>query len=183
MGKLSVFNFITLNGFYKDSEQNTSWHKQDEEGSSFAAKNLKSDSILVFGRITYEHMIAFWPTPQAIKSMPEVANGMNSAEKIVFSKTMKKADWNNTRLIKEDIVGEMKKLKKGDKNLTILGSGTIVTQFADAGLIDTYQFMLDPTAIGKGTPVFNDMKRQLDLKLISANTLKNGAVVLIYQPA
>ena len=185
MGKLSVFNFITLNGFYKGENNDTSWHQHGsgEEGE-FAAEGAKSDSILLFGRVTYEMMASFWPTPAALQSMPEVANGMNASEKIVFSKTLKSTNWQNSRIISGNIIEETKKLKENTKkDLTILGSGSITSQFADAGLIDLYMFMLDPLALGKGTPIFNGVKQQVNLKLENTRTFKSGRILLTYQKA
>jgi dihydrofolate reductase len=184
MGKLSVFNFITLNGFYKGVNNDIGWHKHGEEEGEFSAEGAQSDSVMLFGRVTYDMMYSFWPTPMAMESMPVVAEGMNKSEKIVFSRTLKKADWNNTRIISNHAVEEIKKLKKtSQKDMVILGSGSIVTLCAEHGLIDTYQIMIDPVAIGNGTPLFNGMKCQLDLRLSSTRTFKSGVILLNYEPA
>jgi dihydrofolate reductase len=181
MGKLSVFNFITLNGFYKGPAGDISWHKHDEEGGKMSEDNLQSNNILLFGRVTYEMMAGFWPSPMAHETFPAVAEGMNNAEKIVFSKTMEKAGWKNTKLIKSNIVNEIKKMKTAGKDMTILGSGSIVSLFAEHGLIDNYQFMLDPTAIGNGTPIFKGISEQLNLKLTDTKIFKSGSILLSYQ--
>jgi len=120
MRKLSTFNFITLNGFYKGPGGDIGWHKHDEEGAAYSLEGLKFESILLFGRVTYEMMASYWPTPMALQNMPDVAKGMNNAEKIVFSKTLKKAEWNNTKVVKGDIVEEVRKLKAtAGKDLTL----------------------------------------------------------------
>ena len=174
---------MTLNGFYKDAQEGIYWHQHEKEESDFSADMLTYNSILLFGRKTYDMMVSFWPTQMAIESMPQVANGMNKAEKIVFSKTLQKADWNNTSIIKENIAEEIKKLKATPgKNLTILGSGSILTQFAEQGLIDEYQIMIDPIAIGKGTPMFKDLKNDLELTLTRTKIFKSGSVLLCYEP-
>src|SRR5260221_14749766 len=117
MGKLSVFNFVTLNGFYKGTNEDISWHKHGGEASQYSEESSNSEGILLFGRVTYEMMVKFWPTPEALKSFPETAKGMNKAEKIVFSKTLEKTDWNNSRIVKENIEEEVKNLKeKSGKN-------------------------------------------------------------------
>lgn len=184
MGKLSVFNFITLNGFYKGVNNDIGWHKHGQEEGEFSAEGAQSDSVMLFGRVTYDMMYSFWPTPMAMESMPVVADGMNKSEKIVFSHTLKKADWNNTRIISNHAVEEIKKLKKtSQKDMVILGSGSMVTLCAEHGLIDTYQIMLDPVAIGNGTPLFKGMQRQLDLRLTSTRTFKSGVILLNYEPA
>jgi dihydrofolate reductase len=128
-------------------------------------------------------MAGYWPTPQAIKDNPGVAEGMNKADKIVFSRTLKKADWNNTRLVRDDIVEEVKKMKlTPGKDMTLLGSGSILTQLAEQGLIDEYQIMVDPVVLGEGTPIMKGLKRTLDLKLAWTRTFKSGVVLLCYRP-
>jgi len=183
MRKLVIFNFTTLNGYFEGPGGDLSWHRHGEEESKFAADSAGQGGILLFGRITYEHMAAWWPTPQALQQMPAVAEGMNKAEKIVFSRTLKRADWENTRIIGGDIITAVKQLKQTPgKDMCVLGSGSIITQFADAGLIDEYQFMVDPVALGNGTPTFKGLKNKLDLKLVSTKTFKSGVILLSYQP-
>ena len=183
MGKLSVFNFITLNGFYRGAAEDISWHKHGVEGEEFSAEGLKSGNILLFGRTTYEMMAGFWPTEMAMESFPKVATGMNKADKIVFSRTLVNTKWTNTRIIGKNMIEEMQRLKGSlDKDMTILGSGSIVAQFADAGLIDEFQFMVDPVAIGEGTPIFSNIKQKLELQLTGCRTFESGALLLSYQP-
>jgi dihydrofolate reductase len=183
MRKVNVFNFITLNGCYKGPKGDISWHRHGAEENEYAADGLSSESTLLFGRVTYQMMASYWPTPIAIKNDPIVAEGMNNADKIVFSRTLKKVEWNNTRLVKDNITEEIRKMKQmPGKDMTILGSGSIVTQFAEQGLIDEYQIMVDPVVIGDGTPIFKDIKHKLDLKLTMTRTFKSGVVLLCYQP-
>lgn len=183
MRKLTVFNFITLNGFYAGPGGDISWNQHGPEQNEHAENGLQGNSILLFGRVTYQMMAGFWPTSQAMQQMPEVAEGMNKAEKIVFSNTLRKADWNNSRIISGDIGKAIRELKATDgKDLTILGSGSIVSLFSDLGLIDAYQIMINPVALGQGTPIFHDIKKQLNLKLTNSAILKNGIVVLDYEP-
>ena len=186
MAKLRVYNFLSLNGFYKGPGGDIRWAKQDQsqEERDFAAENLKFNSILLFGRATYDMMIAYWPTDAAIKNDPDTAKSMNAAEKIVFSSTLKKAEWNNTKIIRKDIIKEMKKLKEtSPKDMTLLGSGSILTQFAEAGIIDEYQFMLYPVALGEGTSVFAGIDKNMHFELVNTKTFKSGIVILYYRPA
>jgi dihydrofolate reductase len=186
MAKLISFNFVSLNGFYKGPDGDISWHKNinDPEQNEYAEKGAQSGSTLLFGRVTYDMMASFWPTPQATAFNAKVAKGMNESKKIVFSKTMKKADWNNTTVVNGNIIEEVKKLKANSGSfLTILGSGSIITQLADAGLIDEYQFMVDPLAIGDGTPMFKGIKQKLGLKLVNNKIFKSGVIFLSYEPA
>jgi len=181
MGKLRVYNFVTLNGYFKGADDDISWAKNgSKEEQEFAGENAKSDGILLFGRKTYEMMAAYWPSENAKMNNAAVADGMNKAEKIVVSKKMKKADWSNTRIINEDLEKEIKKLKKLDKDITILGSGTIVTQLAEAGLIDEYQIMIYPVVTEKGTSLLKDIHKDLALTLVNSRVFKSGAVFLHY---
>ncbi|HWY97954.1 MAG TPA: dihydrofolate reductase family protein [Bacteroidia bacterium] len=185
MRKLTVFNFMTLDGYFEGPKKGEyAWHKhtQTSEETEYAEGKLQYDNTLLFGRVTYDQMVSFWPTENAIKMFPDVAKGMNKAEKIVFSNSLKKPDWNNTSIMKGDIVEEIRKLKNtSGKDMTILGSGSIITLFAENGLIDEFQFMVDPIAIGKGTPIFKGIKHQLNLKLISTKAFKDGVVILTYK--
>jgi len=183
MRKLSAFIFTSLNGFFEASKGDISWHKHGEEENSYAVESLKAGNTLLFGSKTYQMMASYWPTPIAIKNDPIVANGINKADKIVFSRTLKKAGWNNTRIIKANIVEEVRKLKiTSGSDMTLMGSGSILTRFAEQGLIDEYQIMLDPVVIGKGTTIFKDIKHKLDLKLITTRTFRSGVVLLSYGP-
>ncbi len=183
MRKLNVFNFITLNGYYEGPKHDISWHRHGIEEHKYSDDSLKAESTLLFGRRTYEMMYSFWPTPMAVEMYPETAKGMNKSEKIVFSNSLKKAEWNNTKVIGGNIAEEMTRLKKTKgKDMTVLGSGSIVSIFADAGLIDSYQIMIDPVAIDKGTPIFKGIQHKLDLKLTDTKTFKSGVVLLSYKP-
>lgn len=183
MRHLSLFNFTTLNGHFKGPGGDISWHKHGEEESRYSEKALALDSTLLFGRITYEIMASYWPTPEAYESSPIVADGMNKSEKIVFSRTLISASWNNTRIISDNIVDEIRKMKRmPGKDMAILGSGSIAALLADYRLIDRYQIMIDPVAIGIGTPIFNGIKKPLQLKLIRSKTFKSGVVLLDYVP-
>jgi dihydrofolate reductase len=183
MGKLTVFNFVTLDGYFKGLNEDISWHRHDVEENEYAAGMLHSGDTLLFGRVTYDLMASYWPTPAAIQNDPVVAERMNAAEKIVFSRTLEKVEWNNTRLVKEAVGEELTSMKQmPGKNMTLLGSGSILTQFAQQGLIDEFQIMLDPVALGVGTPIFKGIQHRQHLKLVTTRAFKNGVVLLCYQP-
>ena len=184
MGKISVFNFITLNGYFEGPKKGEmGWHKHGEDENAFAVEMLKSGNTLLFGRITYELMVNYWPTRMAIENEPAVADGMNKAEKIVFSTTLKKAEWNNTRIVSKNMLEEVNKLKMiPGKDMSVLGSGSIITQFAEHGLIDEFQLLVDPVIIGNGITSFRGINHQIDLKLLYTRTLRSGVVLLCYEP-
>lgn len=183
MRKINSFTFITLNGYYKDNDSDISWHNHGAEENKFSEEQLQQDNLLLFGRTTYELMHSFWPTQSAKDMYPKVAERMNNADKIVISNSMQHAAWKNTTILGGDIIEHIKKLKstKG-KNLTILGSGSIVHLLTDAGLIDEYTIMIDPLALGAGTTLFSGIKNKLALELADIRTFKSsGIVVLTYR--
>ena len=183
MRKVLVFNLVTLDGYFAGQDGDISWHNVDEEFQELAEQASNSGNTLIFGRTTYQLMVSYWPTAEAIKDDPIVAGGMNEAEKIVFSQTLDKVDWNNTRLVKDDMLSEIRRLKQqSGKDLTVLGSGSIVSQLAQAGLIDEYQILLNPVVLGKGKTMFEGVKTRLSLRLIKTRVFGNGNVLLCYEP-
>jgi dihydrofolate reductase len=184
MRKLNVFNLVTLDGYFAGENGDISWHMVDEEFQELANAASNSGNTLLFGRKTYQLMEGYWPTPEALKDDPIVAKGMNAATKIVFSRTLEKAEWNNTRLVKDNMAAEVRKMKQQPgKDLTVLGSGSIVSQLAQEGLIDEYQVLVNPVVIGKGRTMFEGIKDRIALKLIKTRTFGNGNVLLTYEPA
>jgi dihydrofolate reductase len=185
MRKLTAYNFLTLNGFFKGPNEDTGWHTHGQEEARYSEEALAQDkNILFFGRKTYEMMAGFWPTPQAKELFPKVAAGMNKAEKIVFSESPFEPEWENTQVISGDIVKKIREIKKSPgKDMTILGSGSLINLLTDHGLIDEYQFMIDPVAIPDGTPVFKNIKQKLDLRLTGSKVFNSGVVLLNYQPS
>ncbi len=185
MSRLSVFNHVSLDGYFTDANGDMSWsHAQDPEWMAFVQENAKGDGRLVFGRVTYDLMVSYWPTPMAMKNSPAVAERMNQMPKVVFSRTMDKASWSNTKLVKGDIAAEVRKLKsEAGPDMTILGSGSLVAQLAPEGLIDDYQIVVSPIAIGKGKTLFEGVEKKLRMKLVRSRAFGNGNVVLSYEPA
>src|SRR5689334_7874058 len=127
MRKLVAFNNVTLDGYFAGRNGDFSWAKgsMDPEFHAFVAENAKSGGELIFGRITYQLMSSYWPTPMAMKNDPEVAERMNQLPKVVFSRTLNEASWQNTRLVKGDMAAAIREMKQqpGD-DMAILGSGS-----------------------------------------------------------
>src|SRR4051812_27122517 len=130
MRKLLVFNNVSVDGFFVDAQGDMTWaHRHDEEWNAFASGNAGGDAEMLFGRLTYQMMAAFWPTPQAAQMLPAVAAGMNAMHKIVFSRTLETVSWHNTTLLRGDPASEMRELKRQPgPDIVILGSGSIVSQ-------------------------------------------------------
>ena len=185
MRRVLVFNNVTMDGYFVDLNGDMSWaHNADPEFDAFVQGNAsRGGGELLFGRKTYEMMAGYWPTPMAIKNDPIVARGMNELPKVVFSRTLEKALWNNTKLVRGDLAAEVRKMKNAPgHDMVVMGSGSIVTQLAQEGLIDEYQVVIVPVALGDGRTQFDGMKQRLSLKLVSSRVFKNGNVFLCYQP-
>lgn len=185
MGKLIVFDMISLDGRFTDAHGDMSWaHRDDPEWNEFVSGNAAGGGVLLFGRVTYEMMASFWPTPQAFEAMPVVAKQMTALPKVVFSRTLTEAKWKNTRIVKSDLSGEIRKLKKeAGRDLVIMGSGTIVAQLAPEGLVDEYQLVVNPIAIGNGRTLFDGIPAHLRFSLGGTRSFRNGNVLLTYRPA
>ncbi len=184
MRRLMVFNQISLDGYFTDSNGDMSWaHRQDPEWNEFVAGNASGGGELLFGRITYDLMKSFWPTPAAAEAFPVVAKQMNDLPKVVFSRTIDKARWNNTKLVKDNIAAEVRKMKnEPGMDMVIMGSGSIVSQFAQEGLIDEYQIVVNPIVLGSGRTMFDGIRRPLSLKLTRTRSFGNGNVLMCYEP-
>ena len=184
MAKLSVFNSISMDGYFTGADGDLSWaHSvpQDAEWNAFVSGNAGGDGPLLFGRITYDMMAAFWPTPAAAQQMPEVAAGMNRLPKFVCSRSMKKSSWQNTTVLSGDLVAEVQKLKgQPGGDITVLGSGTIVAQLTQAGLVDAYQLVVVPVVLGAGRTMFEGVTVRPSLKPTKTRTFGNGNVVWWY---
>jgi dihydrofolate reductase len=185
MRKVHTFTSISLDGFFTDAKGDMSWaHRRDAEWNAFASGNASGNGELLFGRTTYEMMASFWPTPQAAAMLPEVAAGMNQRRKYVVSRTLDRAEWQNTTLLKGDLAAEIQKLKAGaGPDLVVLGSGSIVSQLTQARLIDGYQVVVIPVVLGQGRTLFETVRDRRDLKLTKSKNFTNGNVVLWYEPA
>ena len=183
MSKLIVFNSISVDGYFTDTKGDVSWaHQNDPEWQQFTNENVSGGGILLFGRVTYEMMQSYWPTPQAHEQLPKVADRMNRAQKVVFSRKLNKVSWQNTRLIKDNLAQEVRKLKaSAGEGIVILGSGTIVSQLTQENLIDQYQLVVNPVVLGAGRTMFEGLTNQLRLKRVQSRTFNNGNVLLTYE--
>jgi dihydrofolate reductase len=181
MRKIIFFMLTSLDGYFEGPEGDINWHNVDEEFNEFAIEQLNTVGTLLFGRVTYELMASYWPTPAATTDDPNVAGKMNSLPKIVFSRTLDKVEWNNTRLVKNNFVEEISKLKQQPgKDLIIFGSSDLAVSFIPHGLIDEFRIMINPVILGGGKTLFKGLLHKLDLKLIKTKIFKSGNVLLYY---
>ena len=186
MRRLVVFNSVSVDGYFVDVNGDMSWAKNatpDAEWDAFGTENAKGGGMLLFGRITYEMMASFWPTPLATQIDPVVAEQMNSLPKVVFSRTLSQVSWSNTTLVKGDLAAEVRKMKQAPgQGMAILGSGSIVSQLAQEGLVDEYQIVVNPVVLGAGRTLFDGITQKLPLKLTKTRAFRNGNVLLCYEP-
>ena len=186
MRRLVVFNNVSLDGYFVDGKGDMSWAHNtnpDAEWDAFGEENAKGGGILLFGRVTYELMAGYWPTPLAAQNDPIVAEHMNTLPKVVFSRTLDQVSWSNTTLVKGDLAAEVRKMKHAPgQDMAVLGSGSIVSQLAQEGLVDEYQLVVSPVVLGAGRTLFDGLREKLALKLTKTRAFRNGNVLLCYEP-
>jgi dihydrofolate reductase len=185
MRKLVLFMHVSLDGFAAVPNGGLDWISYHSELQQYADGIVSTVGSPVYGRLTYELMASYWPTvlddPDASDHDKAHARWVDQATKIVFSKTMKKAEWNNTIVINDNISEEINKLKQQPgKDLVIFGSPGLAHSFMELDLIDEYQLTLNPVLLGSGIPAYQNIKNKTNLKLVKATSLKNGVVGLHY---
>ena len=184
MRKVLLFNMVTLDGFFAGPEGEINWHNVDQEFNEFAIEQLNTAGGLIFGRLTYQLMAGYWPTPAAKTDDPIVAEKMNHLPKYVFSRTLNAVDWENTHLINGDAAVELPKLTDqvgGD--LFIFGSANLASSLIQHGLIDEFRVMVNPVVLGGGRPLFENLDHHMSLKLVRAKPFASGNVLLYYGPS
>ena len=185
MRKLVLFMHVSLDGFAADINSGLDWISYDSELQQYADGIVDTVGSPVYGRVTYELMAGYWPAvldnPHESERSKAHAQWVDKATKIVFSKTMKKAGWNNTIVINDNIAEEINKLKQQPgKDLVIFGSPGLAHSFMELDLIDEYQLTLNPVLLGSGKPVYRNIKNKTNLKLVKTTALKSGVVGLHY---
>ncbi|MDE2038171.1 MAG: dihydrofolate reductase [Patescibacteria group bacterium] len=182
MRKIIVREMITVDGFFAGLNGEIDWHHVDAEFNEQSAEFLDGIDTLIFGRVTYDLMAGYWPTPEGSKDDPVIADKMNSLSKIVFSKNADMLAWNNSRALSEIRAEEIRKLKEAPgKDIAIFGSGMIVSALTELGLIDEYRFVVNPVILGKGKTLFADLEKKPDLELLDVHEFKSGNVLLSYR--
>jgi dihydrofolate reductase len=177
MRKVIVSKFLTLDGVMEapDKWQFPYWN---DEINKFKFEELLASDAQLLGRVIYQGFADTWPSMTG-----EYADRLNSLPKYVVSTTLKKVEWNNSRLINGNVVEEIGKLKQQPgQDILVHGSRTLVQTLMKAGLIDEYQLIVHPLVLGKGKRLFNDGMETTKLKLIEAKAFSSGVVLLRYQP-
>ncbi|GGA15285.1 dihydrofolate reductase family protein [Dyella caseinilytica] len=181
MGKLIMWNLVTLDGYFEGPK---SWdlefhqHVWGDDLERFAIEQLESAEGLLFGRITYEGMAAYWKTAEGT-----VADFMNNLPKLVASRTLRKPDWNNTGLVSENIADTVREAKQqAKKDLYVFGSANLSETLIEENLFDEYRIGLVPVILGSGNPLFKQGVSMQQLSLIGSHTYQSGCAVLRYVP-
>lgn len=183
MRKLFAFNLVSVDGFFEGPNRDLYWHNVDDEFNTFAIEQTSAVDVILFGRVTYQMMASFWPTSEAIAADPVVAGLMNSLPKVVFSTTLAKAEWNNTRLVRDHLKEEVLKMKlQPGKDLALFGSANLLASLMQLDLVDEHRILVNPVILGNGNSLFRQAKDRQNLKLIRSRVFGNGNVLLCYQP-
>ena len=184
MRKVVLFNMVTLDGYIAGPNGDIDWHNTDEEFNDFAIEQLKEVGCIIFGRVTYELMADYWPTDSARESDPQVAQAMNTLPKIVCSRKLEDVNWDNTKLLRDNIANQIADMKQEPgKDMFVFGSADLAATLIQHNLIDEFRLMLAPVILGRGIPMFREMDRQINLTLVNSRPFGNGNVLLYYVPA
>ena len=177
--KLIMWNLITIDGFFDSTKDwELVWHEYawGEELEQLSLTQSQSVGTLIFGRVTYEGMARYWSVEKGA-----IADFMNNTPKIVCSRTLDKAEWNNTRVVKSDVIGEIVKLKQQPgKDIFVFGSADLSSTLIENELIDEFRLCIVPVVLGEGKPLFKPGHKILRMRLLDAKTLRTGGIVLRY---
>lgn len=182
MRRLILWNLVTLDGYFEGPKSwDFDWHETvwGDELERFSLEQMAAADLLLFGRVTYEGMAAYWPSEEG-----EIADVMNRIPKIVFSRTLGDAGWSNTTLVKdppEEVVPSLK--QQAGKDILLFGSANLAATLTEHRLIDEYRLCLTPVVLGGGNPLFKPSSKRLKMTLVDARPLTTGGVILRYQPA
>lgn len=168
----------TLDGFMEDPEGNLTYTAEvaDPDFEKYASEMLAQIDGYIIGRKTYEMFVDYWPKAEG----PD-AEILNSLPKYVVSTTLESADWNNAQLIKENVVEEIRNLKKETgKDMAVFGSAALASSLIAHGLIDEYRFLVSPFVIGEGGRTFKNIMHFKELRLTKSEAWSSGTVALFY---
>jgi len=183
MRTVASFIFTSLDGFYEGQNGEIDWPAIDAEFSKFAADQLDEFDAIGFGRATYDHMAAYWPTEQAEVNDPAITSRMNEKTKFVFSRSATRASWSGSVVVHGEATELLPTIEAGsDKDLLILGSAELTAELAQAGLLDELRIMICPVLLGQGRSLFEGLRGRVSLTLLGVRQLGSGNLVLTYRP-
>ncbi len=170
---------VTLDGLMEGPNRELDFSAQfeDQDFDRYVLEMLKSIDAILLGRVTYQLFADHWPSATG----PD-ADRLNELPKIVFSRTLEKVEWKNSRLVKDNVAEEVGRLKqKPGKDIVLFGSADLGSTLIRLGLIDEYRILVTPVILGGGTPMFKGVKDRIALKLLKATTWSSGVAALYYQ--
>jgi dihydrofolate reductase len=195
--RIVMFNQVSADGFFSDPEGGLDWIVSDPEIHARAVQSMPQTDTILFGRKTYQQFASFWPG--ALKNLDAagphgankrdpafaaMAHWLNDSNKLVFSRSMTTATWNNSEICSVIDSERLNQLKQQPgKDMLIFGSGSLVSQLSEHGLIDEYRFVVCPVLLGQGQPLLGQMTKRVSLKLVKAEPFRSGNVLLTYQRA
>jgi dihydrofolate reductase len=185
MRKLIFFMHASLDGFVAGPHGEMNWIKVDDEIFDFVGTMTDQADAAVYGRVTYQMMEAYWPTaaekPDASKHDIEHSGWYKKVKKIVLSRTIKESGQNNSTVISENIPENINRIKQQDgKNILIFGSPSASNALLNMGLIDEFWIFVNPVLLGRGIPLFRDIKESIRLSLMESKTFNIGVIALHY---
>lgn len=187
MGRIVVTEFVSLDGVMEapgggENFRHGGWTFQidrGEEGDKFKLDEAFDAEALLLGRVTYEGFAAAWPSVEG-----EFADKFNSMPKYVVSSTLTKPEWNNSTVLKGDVVEEVSKLRHElDGDIVVHGSAQLVQTLIEHGLVDELRLMVFPVVLGTGKRLFGNTSDKMRLRLVDSKTVGDGIAILIFEPA
>jgi len=182
--KIILMMSVSVDGFIEGPDRQIDWHLVDEELHSHFNEQLRTMGAFLDGRVTYELMAEFWPTadsdPSSTGPVAEFAGIWRDMPKIVFSRTLERADWNTT-VVRDVVVEDIVALKAQPGGDLALGGADLAAAFMQHDLIDEYRLYVHPILIGRGKPLFRTSDAKTNLRLAETRTFGNGVVLLRYQ--
>jgi dihydrofolate reductase len=173
---------VSVDGYFEGPNHDLSWHNVDVEFNAFAhEQNIGPVGTLLFGHRTYDLMASVWPKPEGMAMDPETAKFMNETPKMVASHLPFTPEWENTTVLSEDVVGEIERMKGvSGKDIAIFGSNELCVSLMEKDLVDEFRIMVNPIALGAGTPLFTGLSKKVRLKLEKIREFKSGNVLHYY---
>lgn len=180
MRRLVVDSIVSLDGYFAGPRDEIDWFVFDDESREWSREILRAADLVLFGRVTFEGMAAYWPT---VPQSEYVSERLNHLPKLVFSRSLTHADWGPTEVTRRSptaVVAELR--RQPGKDMVVLGSSSVVSTLLRAGLIDDLRIRVQPVLLGKGRPLFADQEERHYLRLVSARAFESGVVALHYEP-
>jgi dihydrofolate reductase len=184
MRKIILMMSVSLDGFFEGPNRELDWHLVDDEVHSHFNEQLGAMSAFLDGRVTYELMAGYWPTadrdPASPRPVAEFARIWRDMPKIVYSKTLERADWNTT-VVRDVVPEEVMELKAQPGGDMVVGGADLAATFMRYDLIDEYRLYVHPVVLGQGKPLFPPSDARINLRLAETRTFGNGVVLLRYE--